>query len=77
MATNNQERIKLLQEKQYQAMTVLSNLLSFKDWKFAAYKVEEHEKDVVIEALEHFKKATEEELSKLQEETDDDTGLCE
>lgn len=34
--------------------TVFTNLNSFKDWSFAAYKVEEHEKDVVITAVKRY-----------------------
>ena len=43
-----------LQKKFEAARTVLTNLKSFKDWSFAAYKVEEHEKDVVIEGMTYY-----------------------
>ena len=71
------EKKKLLEEKKYKAMTALTNLQSFKDWSFAAYKVEEHEKDIVIEALQVYMYDVERLLKTLQEAGDDDTELCE
>lgn len=49
-----QQKVMSLEEKIEKARTVVTNLRSFKDWKFAAYKLEEHEKDIVMEGLEYF-----------------------
>lgn len=53
--------------------TLLSNLNSFKDWSFAAYKIEEHEKDAAIDALTYALSA----YLKMKEETHDNTEVCE
>ena len=67
-----------LEEKIEKARTVMTNLRSFKDWSFAAYRVEEHEKDIVIEAVEKFYNALVEQATQLNEEnTDDSSELCE
>lgn len=55
--------------------TVFTNLNSFKDWSFAAYKVEEHEKDVVITAVKRYLDYLN--AQKEKEAANDSTEVCE
>lgn len=61
-----EEKLEQNRELREKARTVLTNLKSFKDWSFAAYKVEEKEKDVVMIALEHYMKELEMEEIQLR-----------
>lgn len=67
-----------LEEKIEKARTVITNLKSFKDWNFAAYKVEANEKDIVMEGMSYFLDMLEDTKKALDEgkNNDDDTELC-
>lgn len=74
---DNTTELKRLKEKIEKARTVITNLKSFKDWNFAAYKVEAHEKDIIIEGMSSFLSDLQDVYDKLEEKSDDDTELCE
>ncbi len=67
-----------LEEKIEKARTVITNLKSFKDWSFAAYKVEANEKDIVMEGMSYFLDMLEDTKKALDEgkDNDDNTELC-
>ena len=64
---------KQLEEEISKTQAAFSNMTGFSAWDFSAYKVQAHEKDVIINALGYYLAA----LRAKEEETNDDTELCE
>ena len=64
---DKKQELQKLHDKIERTRTVLTNLQSFKDWNFAAYKVEAREKDTVMEALSSHLSMLQEVLDRLEE----------
>ena len=81
--TANPSSIEELDEKIQRAFTAKNNMKGFTGWEWGAYKVEAHEKDIVIEALQFFEDALKQQKQRLlvdqlpKEETNDNTAVCE
>ena len=72
----SKQKMNVLREKIERTRTVITNLKSFKDWSYDAYKVREGEKDIIIEGMSNYLSDLEDVLDKLEGESDDDTELC-
>ena len=68
-----------LQQKIEQARTVVTNLKSFKDWSFAAYKIEAREKDIIMEGMSYFLDMLTDTQKAIEEgrKDNENTELCE
>ncbi len=63
------QKLQILRDKIERSRTVLTNLKSFKDWSFASYRLEEREKDIVMEALSSYLSDLQEVLDRLEGES--------
>lgn len=81
--TANPSSIEELDKKIQKAFTAKNNMKGFTGWEWGAYKVQAHEKDIVIEALQFFEDALNNQKQRLlaeqqpKEDANDDTAVCE
>lgn len=82
--TVNPCNLQELTNKIERAFTVRTNINGFTGWQWDAYKVQEHEKDIILEAMEFYENALKDLKDQLlkqeqatKEETNDDTAVCE
>lgn len=73
MEDTKQKKLNALQNEIAHTRAAYDNMRDFTGWEWGAYKVESHEKDAVINALEYYLKHLKEE----EELLNDTTELCE
>ena len=69
----NQQNLESIQDEISRVQSAYANMRDFDAWDWGAYKVEAHEKDAVMNALQYYLGY----LRETEEKLHDNTELCE